>query len=73
MKQDSEKNAGTQAYNPMDMVDEPIPCVYGPPEWYGRNGNLDDNHPSARRFKERIRDKGSEGQVPPPLLLLTPF
>ena len=37
------------------LVEEPISCVYGPPEWYDRNGNLDDNHPSVRRFKEKIR------------------
>ena len=36
-------------------VEEPISCVYGPPEWYDRNGNLDDNHSSVRRFKEKIR------------------
>ena len=55
MKQDSEKNAGKRPFNPKDMVEEHIPCVYGPPEWYDRNGNLDDNHPSVRRFKEKIR------------------
>ena len=77
MKQDSEKNAGNQAFIPEDMVEEPIPdvyvpptpprtsvpspveehipCVYGPPEWYDRNGNLDDNHSSVRRFKEKIK------------------
>lgn len=55
MKQDSEKNAGKRPFNPKDMVEEHIPCVYGPPEWYDRNGNLDDNHSSVRRFKEKIR------------------
>ncbi|MDD6783803.1 MAG: hypothetical protein PUD79_04505 [Prevotellaceae bacterium] len=56
MKQDSEKNVGKSSFNPKDMVDKRIPCVYGPPEWYDRNGNLDDNHPSARRFKNRIQE-----------------
>ena len=56
MKQDSEKNVGKSSFNPKDMIDERIPKVYGPPEWYDRNGNLDDNHPSARRFKERIQE-----------------
>ena len=55
MKQDSEKNAGKRPFNPKDMVEEHIPCVYGPPEWYDRNGNLDDNHSSVRRFKEKIK------------------
>ena len=55
MKQDSEKNAGKRPFNPKDMVEEHIPCVYGPPEWYDRNGNLDDNYSSVRRFKEKIR------------------
>ena len=55
MKKDSEKKPGKLAFDPKDLVDEHIPCVYGPPEWYDSRGNLDDNHPSARRFKERIR------------------
>ena len=55
MKKDSEKKLGKPAFDPKDLVDEHIPCVYGPPEWYDSRGNLDDNHPSARRFKERIR------------------
>ena len=55
MKKDSEKKPGKPAFDPKDLVDEHIPSVYGPPEWYDSHGNLDDNHPSARRFKERIR------------------
>ena len=55
MKKDSEKKPGKPAFDPKDLVDEHIPSVYGPPEWYDSRGNLDDNHPSARRFKERIR------------------
>ena len=55
MKQDFEKSVGKRPFNPKDMVKEPIPCVYGPPEWYDRNGNLDDNYSSVRRFKEQIR------------------
>ena len=55
MKKESERNPGKPAFDPKDLVDEHIPCVYGPPEWYDSRGNLDDNHPSARRFKERIR------------------
>ena len=56
MKKDSERKPGKPAFDPKDLVDEHIPCVYGPPEWYDSHGNLDDNHPSARRFKERIRE-----------------
>ena len=56
MKKDSEKKPGKPAFDPKDLVDERIPCVYGPPEWYDSRGNLDDNHPSARRFKVRIRE-----------------
>ena len=56
MKKDSEKKPGKPAFDPKDLVDEHIPSVYGPPEWYDSRGNLDDNHPSARRFKERIRE-----------------
>ena len=55
MKKDSEKKPEKPAFAPKDLVDKPILCVYGPPEWYDSRGNLDDNHPSARRFKERIR------------------
>ena len=56
MKKDSEKKPGKPAFDLKDLVDEHIPCVYGPPEWYDSRGNLDDNHPSARRFKDRIRE-----------------
>ena len=56
MKKDSEKKPEKPAFDPKDLVDEHIPCVYGPPEWYDSRGNLDDNHPSARRFKDRIRE-----------------
>ena len=56
MNKDSEKKPGKSAFDPKDLVDERIPCVYGPPEWYDSHGNLDNNHPSARRFKERIRE-----------------
>ena len=56
MKKDSEKKPGKPAFDPKDLVDEHIPSVYGPPEWYDSRGNLDDNHPSARRFNERIRE-----------------
>ena len=56
MKKDSENKPGKPAIDPKDLVDEHIPSVYGPPEWYDSRGNLDDNHPSARRFNERIRE-----------------
>ena len=56
MKKDSERKPGKPAFDPKDLVDEHIPCVYGPPEWYDSHGNLDDNQPSARRFKVRIRE-----------------
>lgn len=56
MMKDSEQKQGKPAFDPKDLVDEPIPCVYGPLEWYDCHGNLDNNHPSARRFKERIRE-----------------
>ena len=56
MNKDSEKKPGKSAFDPKDLVDEHIPCVYGPPEWYDSHGNLDNNHPSARRFKDRIRE-----------------
>ena len=56
MKKDSERKPGKPAFDPKDLVDEHIPSVYGPPEWYDSRGNLDDNHPSARRFKDRIRE-----------------
>ena len=55
MKKDSEKKPGKPAFDPKDLVDKHIALVYGPLEWYDSRGNLDDNHPSARRFKERIR------------------
>ena len=54
MKKDSEKKPGKPAFDPKDLVDKHIALVYGPPEWYDSHGNLDDSHPSARRFKEWI-------------------
>ena len=56
MKKDSERKPGKPAFDPKDLVDEHIPSIYGPPEWYDSHGNLDNNHPSARRFKDRIRE-----------------
>ena len=56
MQKDSEKKPGKPAFDPKDLVDKHIALVYGPPEWYDSRGNLDDNHPSARRFKARIRE-----------------
>lgn len=55
MKKDSERKPGKPVFDPKDLVDKHIDCVYGPPDWYDSRGNLDDNHPTARRFKERIR------------------
>lgn len=56
MEKESENKPKKTVYNLEDLVDKDIPDVYGPPEWYDTRGNLDDNHPSARRFKERIRE-----------------
>ena len=55
MKKDSGQKPRKQGFDPKDIVNDHIPCVYGPPDWYDSHGNLDDSHPSARRFKERIR------------------
>ena len=56
MKKDSGQKPRIQGFDPKDIVNDHIPCVYGPPDWYDSHGNLDDSHPSARRFKERIRE-----------------
>ena len=56
MKKDSGQKPRKQGFAPKDIVNDHIPCVYGPPEWYDSHGNLDNNHPSARRFKDRIRE-----------------
>lgn len=39
---------------PNDEIDEPTPCVYGPPSWYDDNGNLNSNNPNAKRFIDEI-------------------
>ena len=56
MKKDSGQKPRKQGFDPKDIVNDHIPCVYGPPDWYDSHGNLDDSHPSARRFKEWIRE-----------------
>ncbi len=33
-----------------DLVDERIPCVYGPPSWYKENGRLDRENPDVKEF-----------------------
>ena len=43
-----------------DEVYKPMAKVYGPCAWYGSRGNLDDSHPSARRFKERMQEEEEE-------------
>lgn len=39
---------------PDEDIDEPTPCVYGPPSWYDDNGNLDPDNPDAKRFIDEI-------------------
>ena len=56
MKKKKKKKHEKPDFEPKDLVEKPITKVYGPQEWYDSRGNLDDNHPSARRFKERIRE-----------------
>lgn len=59
MKKDSGQKPRKQGFDPKDIVNDHIPCVYGPPDWYDSHGNLDDSHPSARRFREWIRKSKS--------------
>lgn len=33
-----------------DLVEEPMPCVYGPPSWYNENGGLDRKNPEVKEF-----------------------
>lgn len=33
-----------------DLVNERIPCVYGPPSWYKENGRLDRENPDVKEF-----------------------
>lgn len=38
---------------PYDEVDEPTPCVYGPPSWYDNNGNLNPDNPDENALLTR--------------------
>lgn len=39
-----------------DLIDERMPCVYGPPSWYEENGRFNRANPDVRQF----RDEGYE-------------
>lgn len=32
-----------------DLVEERIPCVYGPPSWYNENGGVDRSNPETKK------------------------
>lgn len=55
MKKDSEKKPGKPAFDPKDLVDEPIPCVYGPsPEkMRQRRREIDERNRQRRIQRER--------------------
>lgn len=39
-----------------DLVDERIPCVYGPPSWYKENGRLDRENPDVKEFMHEAHE-----------------
>lgn len=39
-----------------DLVDERIPCVYGPPSWYKENGRLDRENPDVKEFMHETHE-----------------
>ena len=38
------------------FVDEPLPCVYGPPSWYNSNGTFDRSNPEVKEFLNEIEE-----------------
>ena len=38
------------------FVNEPTPCVYGPPSWYNKDGTLDRRNPEAREFLHEVEE-----------------
>lgn len=38
------------------FVDEPMPCVYGPPSWYNSNGTFDRSNPEVKEFLNEIEE-----------------
>lgn len=38
------------------FVDEPTPCVYGPPSWYNSNGTFDRSNPEVREFLHEVEE-----------------
>lgn len=47
---------------PDDDIDEPTPCVYGPPSWYDDLGNLDPSNPDAKGFIDEIEAIGKRNR-----------
>lgn len=46
-----------------DLVEERIPCVYGPPSWYNQDGRFDRNNPDVKEYLdevERIKDRNRQ-------------
>lgn len=39
-----------------NFVDEPLPCVYGPPSWYNSNGTFDRSNPEVKEFLNEIEE-----------------
>lgn len=37
-----------------DLVEERIPCVYGPPSWYNKNGSFDRNNPDVKEYLDEV-------------------
>ena len=51
-------NTTDMAKNNIDgkFVDEPTPCVYGPPSWYNKDGTHDRRNPEAREFLHEVEE-----------------
>lgn len=37
-----------------DLVEERIPCVYGPPSWYNQDGRFDRNNPDVKEYLDEV-------------------
>lgn len=45
-----------------DLVDERIPCVYGPPSWYKENGRLDRENLDVKEFMHEAHETERRNQ-----------
>lgn len=66
MKQDSEIKPGKSTFNPEDIVDKPIPDVYGPPEWYDRDDTWTTTiprHADSRNIFRKLKESNRQRRI----------